>query len=157
MALFSGCGGNQVEIDVVLASNSTQNELKKISQDMQIGLSAGVFFIVDELKTSPFSINDLLSGGTTYSEPNINAGLGDDPLQKNFKISTASLNPNAFYRVQMVARNINGGTTHIGVSDCPLKISLKETNSIRICFGANDPGDPPLCAGQTVFTSCPGI
>lgn len=157
MALGSCGGGSQVEIEVVLASNGTQNELKKISQDMQLGLSAGIFFVLDELKTVPVSINDLLAGGINYSEPDISAGLGNDPLQSEFKISTSTLSPNSFYRVRMIARNINGGTTHIGTSDCPVKISLKETNSVRICFGVDDPADPPLCAGLTNFNDCPGI
>jgi hypothetical protein len=155
---FSSCGsGGVVSLDIVLASNATQNPLIKISQDMSVGLSAGVFFKLDELKTAPVSINDLATNGNTYSEPDLNGGVGDDPLTDEFKVSTSSLNPTSFYRIQMMARNSTGTTTHIGVGDCPIKVSLKDANRVKICFGKNDSSNPPLCPGLTAFSLCPGL
>jgi hypothetical protein len=157
-SLLVSCGGGaQVNLDVVLGSNSDQNVLLKISQDMQIGLSAGVYFVMDELKTAPVSVDDQLSGGDTYSEPDLSSSVGNDPLQNEFKISTATLNPMSFYRIKMIARDANGNITHTGTGDCPVKISLKESNVVKICFGENNLSDPPLCPGLTKFTDCPGI
>lgn len=124
---------------------------------MQIGASAGVFFVLDELKTTPTSVNDLLAGGDTYSEPNVQSANGDDPLQKQFSLSTSSLRAGSFYRIKMIGKGANGATTHTGTGDCPIKLSLKDVNEVKICFGENDPSDPPLCPGLTKFTNCPGI
>jgi hypothetical protein len=155
---LGSCGGGaQVNLDVVLASNSSDNVLIKISQDLQIGLSAGVFFVLDELKATPVSVDDVLTGGDTYSEPDLNNSVGNDPLQDEFKVSTASLTSTSFYRIKMIARDSNGAITHTGTGDCPVKISLKDTNTVKICFGKNNPSDPPLCAGLTNFNNCPGI
>lgn len=157
-SVFASCGGGaQVNLDVVLASNSNDNVLIKISQDIQIGLSAGVFFVLDELKTTPVSVDDVLTSGDTYSEPDLNTSVGNDPLQDEFKVSTATLNPTSFYRIKMIARDSNGAITHTGTGDCPIKISLKEANTVKICFGKNNPSDPPLCAALTNFNNCPGI
>ncbi len=156
--LFASCGGGaQVNLDVVLSSNTSDNVLIKISQDLQIGLSAGVFFVLDELKATPVSVDDVLSNGDTYSEPDLNNSVGNDPLQDEFKVSTASLNPTSFYRIKMIARDSNGAITHTGTGDCPVKISLKGSNIVKICFGKNNPSDPPLCAGLTTYNNCPGL
>jgi len=156
-SLLTSCGGGaEVNLDVVLSSNTSENVLLKISQDVQIGLSAGVYFVLDELKTVPVSVDDLLTSGDNYSEPDIN-GIGDDPLQKEFKISTATLNPTSFYRIKMIARDSNGNITHTGTGDCPVKLSLKKQNIVKICFGKDIANNPPVCPGLTKFTDCPGI
>lgn len=143
-------------MQVVLSSNDTVNPLKKISADLQSGLSAGIYFILDELKASPASVSDLVAGGNNVSDPPA-SGVGNDPLQGSFKISTSSLNANSFYRVRMIAKDINGNVTHIGTGDCPVKVSLDDQNKIKICFGLNDPSNPPLCPGLTRFSDCPGL
>ena len=153
---MTSCGGSAVQLDIVLASNTTSNVLKKISTDMQLGLSTGVYFVLDELKALPISIDDTVSGGDNYAEPSL-SGIGSDPLQDEFKISTSSLKSGSYYRIKMIAKDANGATTHTGVADCPLKISLKDQNTVKICFGENNPSNPPVCPGLTAFTDCPGL
>lgn len=157
LLLFTSCGGGaEVQLDVVLSSNTTENVLLKISQDVQLGLSAGVYFVLDELKTTPVSVDDVLTNGDNYSEPN-QSGAGDDPLQSEFKVSTSTLHPNSFYRIKMIAKDNNGSVTHTGTGDCPVKLSLKKQNTVKICFGKNIGSNPPVCPGLTKFTDCPGI
>ena len=153
---FVSCGSNQISLDVVLASNATQNPLEEISQQLQLGASAGIYFVMDELENPPASIDDVLQGGGQTSDPNPN-GVGNDPLQDEFKVSTSSLKPAAFYRIRMVARDLNGAITHIGVGDCPVNLSLKGNNTVKICFGENLQNHPPICPGLVNFNDCPGI
>ena len=153
---MTSCGGSSVQLDIVLSSNTTTNVLKKISTDMQLGLSAGVYFVLDELKALPVSIDDTVAGGGNYVEPSL-SGIGSDPLQSSFKITTSSLNSGSYYRIKMIAKDANGAITHTGVADCPLKISLKDQNIVKICFGENNPSNPPVCPGLTPFNECPGL
>lgn len=124
---------------------------------MQLGISSGIFFVMDELKSSPVSVDDLLPGGDTYSEPDLNSGIGAEPLQGSFEVSTSSLHPNSFYRIKMIAKDTNGNITFTGTGDCPVKVSLKDQNKVKICFGKNDVANPPVCAGLTAFTDCPTL
>lgn len=157
LSLFlTSCGGSDVQVDIVLSSTDTTNALKKISTDMQLGLSTGIYFVLDELKALPISIDDLVAGGDNHSDPSLN-GIGSDPLQGSFKISTSSLRPNSYYRVKMIAKDANGAITHTGVGDCPMKISIKDQNRVKICFGVNNPSNPPACPGLTAFNDCPGL
>lgn len=156
--MLFGCGGNQIELEVLLSVNQATNPLLQVSQAKQNGTSRGIFFVLDELDDPPSSIDDVKTGGDTYSQPDENGtSIGLDPLQDQFSISSSSLNPDSFYRVKMIAKDINGNITHTGTGDCPVKLSLSNQNLVKICFGVNDVSNPPLCAGLTTFSDCPGI
>lgn len=153
-----GCGGSQIVLEVLLSVNQTSNPLLEVSQNKQNGTSRGVFFVLDELDDPPSSIDDVKTSGDTYSQPDVSGtAIGLDPLQDQFSISTTSLNPDTFYRVKMIAKDINGNITHTGTGDCPVKLSLSAQNLVKICFGRNDVSNPPLCAGLTTFSDCPGL
>ncbi len=155
--LFSlSCGKEEIQVDIVLSSNQIDNVLLEISQDLQAGASAGVYFVLDELEPVPVSIDDVVAGGDTHAEPTL-SGAGSDPLSSSFKVPFSALKANSFYRIKMVARDTNGTVTHTGSSDCPVKVSLGAANQVKICFGRNDQANPPICPGLTPFASCPGI
>lgn len=156
--LISSCGGNSIKLEVLLSVNQTDNALLQVSQDLQSGLSTGIFFILDELDPAPTSIDDLKVGGASISDPNLASSVvGLDPLTNEFKISTTALLPGTFYRIKMIARAVDGTTTHTGTGDCPIKLSLESQNMVHICFGKNLPSNPPLCPGLTSFSDCPGL
>lgn len=158
LVVLLSCGGNPIELDVLISVNETTNPLAEVSQAKQSGTSRGIFFVLDELDAAPSSIDDVKVGGDTYSQPDQSAStIGLDPLQDEFTVSTTQLNPDSLYRIKMIAKDVNGTITHTGTGDCPVKVSLKDQNIVKICFGQNDISDPPLCAGLTTFSDCPSL
>lgn len=151
------CSSDGIRVNLILASNTTENPLITISQNMQLGTATGLFFVFDELESDPQTINDTIAGGDTYTDPSGNGSAGYDPLSKDFKISTDSLKPNAYYRLRVVSRNSGGAVVYVGNSDCPINLSFKGANNVKVCFGENIQNSPPICPGMTAFDDCPGF
>lgn len=150
------CGGSSVSIDVDVAVNSN-DPMTQIAVDKQNGESRGIYFQFDPLNCPPASINDVNSSLLSLTFPDFSqAGVeGVDPLKSEFEIDTSGLSSNVYYRMTMFALTPANVQTHIGISDCPLRLDLKGQNQVQICFGESSIN--PICAGHTAFKDCPAL
>jgi hypothetical protein len=153
-----GCGsGNsdQLELDVQIASNQTNNPFAVLAPAFQSGQSRGIFFRLDAMSANPVGINN--TTGEPIVEPSLSSGLGFDPASEFFSLPSELLAPGQLYRLQMYALNSEGATTHVGTADCPIGQNIStDITPIVICFGLAG-GQEPLCGGTTPFGCCPGI
>ena len=142
--LACGSGPLVIDVDLPVNQNSPFEQLTKNN--------GGIFFQFDLLVAQPNFVNDLDANGTSIRFPSGTLLL--PPTSNTYDLTEVQLDPNRFYRVRMFGQ-FKGSTNpeYTAVGDCPLKRSLKTSNTIVLCLGAS--GTSPLCVDETLFKDCP--
>ncbi|HLG19974.1 MAG TPA: hypothetical protein VI895_09215 [Bdellovibrionota bacterium] len=157
------CGSSPtIRIDVDIAANTGTSDdlLESIEANRQLGISRGIYFRFTPLICPPIDINqtDTTSGKQTFTQPDDSLG-GVSATKSEYSIDSSQLLNNTYYRVEMLAPNLDGSIPFGGTGDCPINLSLDAgINLTTICFGAIGTSTiGPLCAGTTPFSQCPTV